>query len=326
MPSVSGYAQIVGNNVAIGDVAWADTSNAQGAADSDYAVAAGIRDAINLYSQYLVARDFALTIPDLVTIDGIEFDVTHEYEPGFPAVKDNSVVLYIGSTPKTYNNASGSNWGSSPADTVTYGSPSDLWGEGTIDQADIDATFGVAISAKGTDNGSDSNAWVYAVECTVHFTPNTRAGTGNPTTNGQSCSGAGTTDQLFTGTGAITTNGQSCAGEGATQCYGDGTITTNGQSCAGAGMYYPYVTGSGEAVTNGQSCAGAGQFPFTGEGAATTNGQSCSGAGTHVPNMFGAGSVTASGQACAGAGLFVEDVFIGRGGFTRRRPGAFLVT
>jgi hypothetical protein len=144
------YTTAAADTSGTGTIAWANPTNATGAtADTNYATATLLALEV---SRYLKCTGFGFAIPTDATITGIEVlgDVDADVTSGSPQIEDNSIKLVKGGTISGNDNA-GQAWPSTPGQ-LTWGSSTDLWGLSWTG-ADINAsTFGVAISAKETNN------------------------------------------------------------------------------------------------------------------------------------------------------------------------------
>jgi len=152
---------------------------------------------LHLVSNYLQGTNYGFAIPSDATITGIEVLINRMANTG---VLDNEVRLVKAGTPAGDNKANGVLW---PAtlESVTYGSPSDLWGT-TWTPADINSVdFGAAISALRTNNGNNSrSAVVDTMQITVSFEYTTETevvcGSGVPITYGDNVTCVATITRL----------------------------------------------------------------------------------------------------------------------------------
>jgi len=136
---------------------WTNPGNAI-TSDNTYAVTAPG----GLPTQYLKATNFGFNIPAPAEILGIEVDLERRCTAA--TVFDVRARIVKGGTVGTAERALGGTWPT--VDTVvTYGTPSDLWGE-TWTPADINgAGFGFALSvADGVDTAA-----VDSIAITVHY-------------------------------------------------------------------------------------------------------------------------------------------------------------
>jgi hypothetical protein len=114
-------------------------------------------------SDYLVASDFQFTIPSGATVTGIRFDVEREYV-NYNAV--DSSVRIIKSTLGSTDRASTALWTKQP---VSFGGPTDLWGE-TWTAADIESsTFGIAMAVNAVTPTTPAYVRVGYVSATVYL-------------------------------------------------------------------------------------------------------------------------------------------------------------
>lgn len=127
------------NDPSFGIPPWTNPGNAV-ASDDAYATASPG----GLSTQYLEATNFGFNIPPPAVIEGIE--VAIEKRSALGTIFDSRVRIIKGGFAGTDDHSDANLWPN--VDTVvTYGGPSDLWGE-TWTSTDINANdFGVAISA-----------------------------------------------------------------------------------------------------------------------------------------------------------------------------------
>jgi hypothetical protein len=113
-------------------------------------------------SDYLVAHDFAFTVPAGATIAGLRFDIERDFL-GDPAV--DSSIKVVKSTIVGTEHATASAW--TPFEDIAYGGATDLWGQ-TWSTSEIESSaFGVAISAQTT--GQTAKAKIAHVSATVYL-------------------------------------------------------------------------------------------------------------------------------------------------------------
>ena len=152
---------------------------------------------LHLISNYLQATDYGFAIPTDADITGIEVMVNRMAET---SVVDNEVRLVMAGTPIGDNKANSALWPATLG-SVTYGSPTDLWGT-TWTPAEINsANFGAAISAVRSNNGNNlRNAVVDTIQITVYyaFTTETKVvcGNGDPVTYGENVTCVATVTKL----------------------------------------------------------------------------------------------------------------------------------
>jgi hypothetical protein len=117
------------------------------------------------YQDLLLVDQFALEVPPTATIEGITVEVRRA---STGSIGDASVRIVKGGTVGTSERAGSGEWGGE-FEWVTYGGPSDLWGE-TWTPADlVAADFGVALSALYMNTVGNSRAYVDQVRVTVHY-------------------------------------------------------------------------------------------------------------------------------------------------------------
>jgi hypothetical protein len=123
---------------------WTNPTNAQGAADGNFATATttGLST-----THWLKATNFGFAIPTTATIVGIQLALARQCEGG--TVRDEVLSPVKGGTPvKAENRASPEHWPVGVTATKIYGGQEDLWGN-TWAPTDINATgFGMAVSPR----------------------------------------------------------------------------------------------------------------------------------------------------------------------------------
>jgi hypothetical protein len=119
----------------------------------------------NPASALMTARGFDFSaIPVTASITGFEVTINRFAET---SVTDTRISLVKNGAVQADNKAAAGNWPLT-AGTATYGSSTDVWGGGTWTLADLNANFGVAISALRTGSGT-GRAHVVSVQLTVHY-------------------------------------------------------------------------------------------------------------------------------------------------------------
>jgi len=162
------------NDPTFGIPAWTTPGNAT-SSDGMYAQAAPG----GLNTQYLHADNFDFTIPSPAVVDGIEVDIEKKCNLG--TIKDARVRIVKGGVVGSTDESNPNFWPTTDT-VVTYGGPSDLWGE-TWTPADINANnFGVVLSA--TD--STDTALVDDIQIKVFFSLCTQAPKGSCRTSAKS--------------------------------------------------------------------------------------------------------------------------------------------
>lgn len=121
----------------------------------------------NPYHDRLLADDFHFAIPLEAEITGISVEIRRAADGNDSAV-DESVRLIRGGVVGAADRSKPAKWTAS-FENVTYGGPTDLWGE-TWTPADINsASFGVALSALYTQGAGNGRAYVDIIRATVHY-------------------------------------------------------------------------------------------------------------------------------------------------------------
>lgn len=138
-------ASIFTNDPSIGTIAWNTPANAQ-TSNNVRATASGIVALLSTdYTNYLVSTGYGFSIPVTAIICGIEVIVERRQQGVIigSSVNDNALRIVKNGIITGTNHSSGVSWPSGDQ-TITYGSPTDLWGT-TWTAADINnANFGVA--------------------------------------------------------------------------------------------------------------------------------------------------------------------------------------
>jgi len=165
------------DDASTGGAIWKNTDNA-GANDSAWAIIAETDWQSNRYSHYLKATGFTFRIPDPnATILGIEVEVErHGFGAGGGDVTDENVRIVKEGTIGSTDRSNGNSWNladdfpTGPGDIVTYGSPTDLWGE-TWTAANINSgLFGFALSADAWSDDDSGTAAIDYIKITVYGT------------------------------------------------------------------------------------------------------------------------------------------------------------
>lgn len=121
----------------------------------------------NPYRDRLIADDFRFSIPDDATITGITVHVRRAADRLDVAV-DDSVRLTSADGIRATDRSSPLKW-STELQEITYGGPTDLWGE-PWSPADVNSPdFGVALSVAYTQTAGNGRAYVDIVYATVHY-------------------------------------------------------------------------------------------------------------------------------------------------------------
>jgi hypothetical protein len=148
--------------------AWTGTGNI---VSSNNVYATVNLDGTNTSSQSLLATNFGFdfNINGLATINGIV--VSFERKASLASrIKDNAIYLLKNGAHHGNNKSAGAYW-STTEGTVSFGSPSDLWGSSLLPE-DIRAdNFGVMIQVAYQNAYSNTTtAYIDHVKITVHYT------------------------------------------------------------------------------------------------------------------------------------------------------------
>jgi cysteine-rich repeat protein len=176
------------NDNAIGFFPWADLTNVFTSNDTYSFSTSGLGND----TQYLKTGTYGFTIPAGAIILGIEVDI--EKQSDLAMTFDNAVRIVKGGVVGATDRSDGAAWPALVDTTVTYGSPTDLWGE-TWTATDINAAgFGAAVSAGDSLSGDTCRVdhmpiTVYYASCGdgIVTSPTEQCDDGN-TANGDCCS------------------------------------------------------------------------------------------------------------------------------------------
>ena len=161
------YNPGMGSNVpGIGTVPWQNPSEIV-TPGSPYATATLTQG--SLYSNYLQGTQYGFSIPDDVTISGIEVLVNRRVDDHNAGIMDNEVRLVKEGAIVGDNHAITTTW---PVDftMVTYGGPTDLWGVSWTPAEINSPDFGVALAAFRNNNSSNLRfAVVDSMQVTVYY-------------------------------------------------------------------------------------------------------------------------------------------------------------
>ncbi len=120
-------------------------------------------------AHWLTGTNFALNVPPLAVINGIEVTVRRRSWTLSSSIADNAVSLIKGGSVGPVDRGKPDAWTDSYTE-VTYGGPADLWGA-TWTAADLnDPSFGVALSAKYIVAAGNDYALVDQIKVKVYFT------------------------------------------------------------------------------------------------------------------------------------------------------------
>lgn len=167
----------------IGTVAWG-TPDGITTAGSPFAT---MSVAAQATTHYLRGRNYGFSIPDGVFVNGIVVSISRESSGQvYPVMQDYEVKLVKNGVITGDNKAKiGINWPTSGLGTVTYGSPTDLWGT-TWTPSEINGQyFGVVLSAINPRADLSRTATVDTIQISVYYslentTTGVDCGNGNP--------------------------------------------------------------------------------------------------------------------------------------------------
>lgn len=138
------------------------TENGSGASSSN---------PLALYSYYLKATSFGFAIPTDSTVDGIVVRVVRSSVP--PDGLDSAVRIIKGGAISTTDFSTGSKWAGA-YHSVSYGSPTSLWGESWIPSDINSSDFGFAVAARNTPFAKAGHTLsVDHIGITVYYTEGT---------------------------------------------------------------------------------------------------------------------------------------------------------
>lgn len=160
----------VANDASFGVTAWTNPGNAT-VSDDSYAT-----NASTIFTQYLKATDYGFSIPTDATIDGIEMHVELHADFNVGGVSgrrwdEKSVRLVVGGIVVGTDYATLVTFPITTSDTtITYGTPTELWGL-TISPSDINASnFGAVFAAEENRGDGDNTLYVDSIGLTVYYT------------------------------------------------------------------------------------------------------------------------------------------------------------
>jgi hypothetical protein len=149
---------------------WTDITNAQ-SLDENYATFGNLSGAAGDHTDYLMVKDFGFLIPAGTTIDGIKVEVNCA-DPN-SRTSDYSVRIVKTGFITGAEKAAGTPYPAAD-DYISYGGPTDLWGQ-TWDYKFIDDNqFGVVIAAqRNTSDDKTTDGRVDNIRITVYYHFNT---------------------------------------------------------------------------------------------------------------------------------------------------------
>lgn len=139
-----------GNDVSVGTLSWSNTNNIA-LLDGSLAKAGVTLGLGSVTTNYLTATNLGITVPPTYTVCGVTAAVykgTSVVLTLGNSIQDNMVKLVKGGVVTGTNEAASGAWPSAITEQ-DYGSSTDTWGPPLL-PADINASFGVAVSAKLT--------------------------------------------------------------------------------------------------------------------------------------------------------------------------------
>jgi hypothetical protein len=120
------------------------------------------------YHDELLADRFQLEIPNEAQIQGIEVIVRRAAD--FPdSAADDGIHLIKAGSVGGLDRSRPEKWAAGAFQEVTYGGPTDLWGENWTVADLIAPEFGVAMSVKYTQSAGNARAYVDLVTVRVHY-------------------------------------------------------------------------------------------------------------------------------------------------------------
>ncbi|PWB51400.1 MAG: hypothetical protein C3F13_13230 [Anaerolineales bacterium] len=157
----------VGTNVTgIGTVAWQNPGNIS---DQDTITASALLIG-RVTSNYLQGSEFGFNVPPEATITGIELTINRAVSDHNAGVYDNVVKLVKNGSIIGENRALTSTIWTTAFTLVTYGGPTDLWGESWLPEDVNNTNFGAVISVSRTNNGNNNRqAEVDNMQITVYY-------------------------------------------------------------------------------------------------------------------------------------------------------------
>lgn len=154
------------NNTSGGVVAWSNPGNIT-ASNNTYATSALTSSSTT--SQYLYAQDFGFEINGMAILEGIIVSIEKKASLS-SAIKDAQIYLLKNGSYHGDNKAIGTPW-STTEGSVSYGSPTDLWGSSLLPEDIRDSNFGVLVQAQ-YENAylTPATAYIDSIEITIYYT------------------------------------------------------------------------------------------------------------------------------------------------------------
>jgi hypothetical protein len=160
--SVTKLPTVVVDDARTGTIAWINPMNAL-ATDGTFARSTTMVGNVNTH--WLLARGYGVALPPRAMVHGFVVEVRRQAS-FTDEIGDFGVAMVLAGTPGSTKSTPGA-WPTNPV-TVSYGSPSDLWGATwSADQVNA-ADFGVAFAARGLPADAE-RASVDSIQVTVHF-------------------------------------------------------------------------------------------------------------------------------------------------------------
>lgn len=153
---------------AVGTIAWTTPNNAR--SYTGFSTAASDTSGVSVQTHYLKIYGFGYAVPSTATILGIEVEIIKNAATATACVDTVVKLIKASGALGTDNKADTvTAWPGAQNRVITYGSPTDLWGD-TWTPSDVNnSNFGAALSATSTNTGIGPPN-VYAIRVNVYYT------------------------------------------------------------------------------------------------------------------------------------------------------------
>ena len=148
-----------------GQQTWSNEMNLS-TSDNSYALIGNIPGPAGSFSDYIVATGFNFDLPDGVTVNGIRVDMERS-DPN--QITADYMVQIVKGGMVTGNNMAGGTLFPVSDGSISYGGPTNLWGE-SFSYKDIDNNnFGVAISVRRMSDLGITDGRIDHIQITVYY-------------------------------------------------------------------------------------------------------------------------------------------------------------
>lgn len=178
MASTTGVPFATSNDTTVGSVAWTR-------ADGDLTAYDSVESSVGLssgnQSRYLMGLSIGslgtpISVPSGATINGVEVTITRRVSNAaggmYPSIRDASLMVFDGAVFLGEDKADTSTDWTTPATSITYGGPTDVWALSSSTWATILAnpSWGLGLSLSASGGISPATAYVDQVIVTVYYT------------------------------------------------------------------------------------------------------------------------------------------------------------